>query len=305
MVKNMAKGSSKKNKAKKEIDKQVPKNETLKTEENKQDEIEEKVVENNKEEVKQESLENKQIEIKQEKVDNNKDNKKQVSKTEKEKTKKRKEKNKSKKESKEQKQAEQKIEDKKKASKNNIKDDENVETESNKTEKEENSESKEQVKLIKFEEIKNIFRKKKDIPKQDKKTIRKPVIQNVLVAIIIIIYFAFLVLGFYRIDNVAYQTDLKVFAICILLFAIILLEKAYKEDSGKIAIFGIETIFVAVITLALIYVNLMLSSNYINIVLIITGVIAIYYIIKSVVIYIRGRNKYFVNDMKEMINTEE
>lgn len=296
----MAKGSSKKNKAKKEIEKQVPENEALETEESKQGNIEKKVVENNREEVKQENTEN------------NQDKTKKVSKTEKDKRKKKKEKIRSKKEkaeeSKEQKEAEQKVEDKKKASKNNIKDDENVETESNKTEKEENSEdseSKEQVKLIKFEEIKNIFRKKKDIPKQDKKTIRKPVIQNVLVAIIIIIYFAFLVLGFYRIDNVAYQTDLKVFAICILLFAIILLEKAYKEDSGKIAIFGIETIFVAVITLALIYVNLMLSSNYINIVLIITGVIAIYYIIKSVVIYIKGRNKYFVNDMKEMINTEE
>ena len=98
---------------------------------------------------------------------------------------------------------------------------------------------------------------------------------------------------------------MKVFSLCILFFAIILLERAYKKDDGKIALYGIETIVIAVITLALIYVNLMFSAQYVDVVLIISYVLAIYYVIKSIVIYIRERKKYFVDDMKEIINTDE
>ena len=89
------------------------------------------------------------------------------------------------------------------------------------------------------------------------------------------------------------------------IYAYKMLEKAYKEDSGKIAIFGIETIVLAVITLGLIYVNLMLSSNYINIVLIIAMIIAIYYVLKSIIMHIRGKKKYFIDNMKEIINTDD
>ena len=181
--------------------------------------------------------------------------------------------------------------------KNEEKNNENLKTDENKSE--------EKVKLIKFEEIKNIFRGKKAIPKEDKKIIRKPIIKNFLMAISIIIYFGFIILGFYNIDNMVYQTDLKVFSLCILFFAIILLERAYKKDNGQIAIFGIETIGVAIVTLALIYVNLMFSSQYINIIFIIMGIFILYYIIKSIIVYIKGRNKYFVNNMKEMINDDD
>ena len=128
---------------------------------------------------------------------------------------------------------------------------------------------------------------------------------NILVAVGIMIYFIFLILGFYHIGKEAYQTDLKVFALCILFLAIILLENAYKKDSGKIAIFGIEMIILAVITVGLIYVNLMLSSHYINVVTITSYIITIYYVIKAIVVYRKGKNKYFVDDMKEIMNTDE
>ena len=176
-----------------------------------------------------------------------------------------------------------------------------------KEEQEENkiAKSEENTKIIKFEEIKNIFKNKKKIPKEELKKIHKPVWKNIIVAIVVLIYFAFLILGFKNIENSIYQTDLKVFALCILAFAIILLEKAYKEDNGTIAVFGIEAIILAVVTLALIYVNLMISSNYINILLIISGVVLVYYIIKAIVVNKKGRKKYFLNNVKEMINTDE
>ena len=89
------------------------------------------------------------------------------------------------------------------------------------------------------------------------------------------------------------------------ILAIVLLEKAYQKDSGKIALYGVEAIVLATVTMALIYINLMFSSKYVNIVLIISYILAIYYVIKSIVIYLREKKKYFVDDMKEIINTEE
>ncbi len=169
--------------------------------------------------------------------------------------------------------------------------------------KEKNKEEKESVSLIKIEEIKKVFKKK--IPKEDKKKLRKPILQNLMVAITIIVYLSLLILGFNNIDSLVYQTDLKVFAICILLFAIIILERAYKKDSGRIALLGIEIIFVAILTLALIYVNLMLTSNYINIILIISLIFILYYTIKCIIMYIKDKNKYYLKNMKEMINNEE
>ena len=177
--------------------------------------------------------------------------------------------------------------------------------ETQKIENENNVEKKEHTKLIKFEEIKNIFRKKKKIPKEERKKIHKPVWINIAFTLIVLLYFSFLIIGFYNIDKNVYQIDLKVFSLCILFFAIILLERAYKKDNGRIAIYGIETIIISIITLGLIYVNLMMSSTYIKIVLIILGVAVVYYLIKSIIINIRGRKKYFINNMKEMINTEE
>ena len=166
-------------------------------------------------------------------------------------------------------------------------------------------EDKEHVKTIKFEDIKNIFKKKKKLPKEAVGTIIKPVFDNVLVAVVVMIYFIFLILGFYNIENSVYEIDLKVFSMCILFIAIMLLEKAYKKDSGKIAIFGIEAIVISIITLALIYINLMFSDKYIITVLMSSYILAIYYVIKSIVIYQKGKKKYFVDNMKEIINTDE
>ena len=77
---------------------------------------------------------------------------------------------------------------------------------------------------------------------------------------------------------------------CILLLAIMLLEKAYKDDSGRLAVFGIEMIVLSLTTISLIYVDLMLSSRYSVILTSISYIFAIYYLIKSVVIYLKKRN---------------
>lgn len=171
------------------------------------------------------------------------------------------------------------------------------------TEKEETIVKKE--KLISIQEIKETMKKKQNLPKEEIEKINKYLFQNILVAICIMVYFIFLNLGKMNIEESVYVTDLKVFGMCILLLAIALIEKAYKEDDGQIAIYGVEMIVLSIITIGLIYVNLMLSTRYIYIVTSISHIFAIYYLIKSIVIYLKKRKKYFVDDMKEIIQDKE
>lgn len=160
-------------------------------------------------------------------------------------------------------------------------------------------------KVIKLEEIKETLKKKKNIPKEETEKINKVLFRNIIIAILIIIYFIFLNLGQINIKAEVYQTDLKVFSMCTLILAIVLIENAYKKDSGEIALYGIEMIILSIITLALIYVNLIFSSRYAYIISAISYIFAAYYLIKSMVIYIRRRKKYFVDDIKEIMDKEE
>jgi len=164
--------------------------------------------------------------------------------------------------------------------------------------------NRKEKKEISIDEIKEKIKEKRNLPQEEIEKINQYLFHNVLVAICTIIYFIFLNLGQMNIQENVYLTDLKVFSVCILLFAIILIEKAYKQDSGKIAIFGIEMIGLSLLTVALIYVNLMQPARYTYIVTSTSYLFAIYYLVKSVVIYLKKRKKYFVDDMKEMINNK-
>lgn len=171
-------------------------------------------------------------------------------------------------------------------------------------EKSENKLAK-KIQWISLKEIKKTMQEKQSLPKEESNKINRYLFQNIMVAIAIIVYFIFLNLGKQNIQLNVYVTDLKVFGMCILLLAIMLLEKAYKDDSGRLAVFGIEMIVLSLTTISLIYVDLMLSSRYSVILTSISYIFAIYYLIKSVVIYLKKRKKYFVDGMKEIIKDKE
>lgn len=162
-----------------------------------------------------------------------------------------------------------------------------------------------EIQWISLKEIKKTMKEKQSLPKEESNKINRYLFQNIMVAIAIIVYFIFLNLGKQNIQLNVYVTDLKVFGMCILLLAIMLLEKAYKDDSGRLAVFGIEMIVLSLTTISLIYVGLMLSSRYSVILTSISYIFAIYYLIKSVVIYLKKRKKYFVDGMKEIIKDKE
>ena len=96
--------------------------------------------------------------------------------------------------------------------------------------------------VINQEELKEIeqeIKKQTNISEDRKKKITKKLFENIVLAITIIIYFIFINLGYYNINETKYLVDLKVFSIITIGITIVLFEKAYKKDSGYITIYGI------------------------------------------------------------------
>ena len=110
---------------------------------------------------------------------------------------------------------------------------------------------------------------------------------------------------FYNINNKVFITDVKAFSIAMLCGAIAIFEYAYKKDSTKFAIYGIESLVMAILTMSLIYINLMYFDKFAYVVAIIAFALAAYYIVKCVVIYKINKKKYFMNQMREIIDKDE
>lgn len=139
------------------------------------------------------------------------------------------------------------------------------------------------------DEIDNNKRKTKKTVKDTK--LSKDIFRNVLIAVIISIYFLFIALGVKTIPITEYLLDLKTFAIFTVIIAIVIFEKAYKKDENYLAIHGLEMVVLGIETLVIL--NLYsLENNYFEYVLYgITGGMFAYYIIKCIVILIKSKIK--------------
>lgn len=167
---------------------------------------------------------------------------------------------------------------------------------------EENKKSIEKIDIKKIQEtLKKEITAKKVIPKEEQDKMNVEVFKNIAIAIVMVVFLNFIILGFINIENSVFLVDLKVFAVSILAIAIGVFEYAYKKDSRKIAIYGIETLILAFAMLAFIYLDIMCHSNFVIITVLITYTIAIYYTVKSIIIYQKMKKQYYINSMKEII----
>lgn len=86
-----------------------------------------------------------------------------------------------------------------------------------------------------------------------------------------------------------------------------LFEIAYRKDQGYIAIYGIESLAIAIFTLFLPYIIFELDQNHKKYYLLVSIYITVYYILKSIYIAMRTRNKYMnnISDVKEIVKKEK
>ncbi len=177
----------------------------------------------------------------------------------------------------------------------------------------------------KFEELKEVPNKKKKdkkkidekqiaeqietakkMPRDEKKKIYKKVFSNILLGIIVTLYFIGIGVGFLNIEGPTFITDLKVFSLAILAISIILFEYAYGKDDDNTALYGIEMLFVAIMSLVLLYTCILHQDKFVAVANIVACIGVLYYLVKSISIYIREKLKWkkTISDVKKIVSEE-
>lgn len=160
----------------------------------------------------------------------------------------------------------------------------------------------------KQEKEKKLDKKEKNkIPKEVSQEILKKIFRNILKAIGIMIYFVVLNLAYNTMKQERLIGDIKVFAGVFLLIGILIMEKAYKKDSGESAISAIELICLSLHTLSIMHVITLFKYDFRIYLLTSSYVFSIYYVLKAIIIYTKERKRYLnsLSDVSEIVKEDE
>lgn len=149
-----------------------------------------------------------------------------------------------------------------------------------------------------LEKIKKEIRNETSIPKEKRNELYKMMFENILFAIAILIYFIFIDIGYMLIKKQNFEITLKVSSMVFVICTIGIFEYAYKKESGKYTIKGIEMLLISITTLIIMQIYKFYNNKLINSITILALAFSIYYIVKSIIIYI----KYKKNIKKQANN---
>lgn len=153
------------------------------------------------------------------------------------------------------------------------------------------------------EKMEEHINKINEIPKDIKKQNRKKILANIIFAIIFIVYIYALILGKKFLAEEIFINSYKIASMVSILMAIVLFEISYKKDNGFIALYGIETFVISLFTLF----SKNLLKNEIPMWLMLSGIyVAVYYLIKCLIINNREKNIYLRqnSDLQEITKKE-
>lgn len=143
--------------------------------------------------------------------------------------------------------------------------------------------------------------------KENDKIIRKKVFENIIIAIVIMLYFMIINFIYFRgIEQNIISNILKIASMIILVFSIVIFEIAYHKDSGKLTINGIEALVLAFYTLTIFHIVNKFNIEFDRYILFSTYAFAIYYVLKSILIYTREKRQYVksLSDIHEIVQNE-
>lgn len=135
----------------------------------------------------------------------------------------------------------------------------------------------------------------------------KDIYLNILKAILVIFYFLIVNLIYEKINDEIFKRAVQVCTMIFLLIAIYLFEKAYKKDDNKTIIEGIEILILSGFTLTIEYITNRFHFNFKSYSLSASYIFAIYFILKSIIIYTKGRNDIAksLSDIEEIVKKDE
>lgn len=135
----------------------------------------------------------------------------------------------------------------------------------------------------------------------------KKIEKNLSRALCIIIYFIILFFAYTRMNLDRLAQDIQVFSGAFLVLGILALEKAYKKDSGEVAITGIELIALSIHSLSIMHMITLLKYDFKSYMLISSGIVVIYYVLKVIIIYTKDKKEYLkgLSDISKIVKEDE
>lgn len=135
---------------------------------------------------------------------------------------------------------------------------------------------------------------------------KNTIFKNLLKAIGIMGYFIVLNFAYTRMNVDRLINDIEVFSGIFLVLGLVFLERAYKKDSGKIAISGIELLCLSMHSLSINHVITFYQYDFRTYLVTSSYIFAIYYVLKSIVIYTKEKREYLKNlsDISEIVKEE-
>ena len=135
----------------------------------------------------------------------------------------------------------------------------------------------------------------------------KKIEKNLSRALCIIIYFIILFFTYTRMNLDRLAQDIQVFSGAFLVLGILALEKAYKKDSGEVAIIGIELLALSIHSLSIMHMITLLKYDFKSYMLISSGIVVIYYVLKVIIIYTKDKKEYLkgLSDISKIVKEDE
>ncbi|MCI9064167.1 MAG: hypothetical protein HFJ17_06155 [Clostridia bacterium] len=141
---------------------------------------------------------------------------------------------------------------------------------------------------------------------EKRKKVNKDIYENIIIAVAVMLYFIIINFSYFRLDEKYILIGLKSMSMVILLLSIVIFEIAYRKDSGKLAIYGIESLVIAAHTLSIIHVVQIAKLQFTIYILSSSYTFVIYYILKSMIINTIEKRRYLksLSDIKEIVSIE-
>lgn len=135
----------------------------------------------------------------------------------------------------------------------------------------------------------------------------KKIYLNVLKAIIIVLYFFVLNVACENVNPQYLKKGIELCTMILLFISIFIFEWAYRKDDDDLAIQGIEILILSAYTLTSQHITKKFDFPLKNYLLVASYIFAIYFILKCIVVYTKGRKEMAENlsDIKEIVQKDE
>ena len=141
------------------------------------------------------------------------------------------------------------------------------------------------------------------LPKDINQDVLKKVFRCLIEAIIIISYFMVLNIAYNKMNHNRLMEDIKIFSGIFLLLGILFIERGYKKDNFEISLYGIESLGISFHSLSILHVINMYKFEFQYYLLASSYIFALYFVLKAVIIYTKGKKDYLKNlsDIPEIV----